>query len=89
MLVSVLPGDMVEVVLTEDGSVRENAFRICLSDPQLGDIMAGYAVDKLGYKKVAILYEITSEYSLGITNNFTDAFFFSCENKCLNFNAYR
>ena len=57
----------------EDGSVRENAFRICLSDPQLGDIMAGYAVDKLGYKKVAILYEITSEYSLGITNNFTDA----------------
>ena len=48
----------------EDGSVRKYAFRSCLSDPQLGDI----------YKKVAILYEITSEYSLGITQNFTDAF---------------
>lgn len=58
----------------EDGSVRKYAFRICLSDPQLGDIMGGYAIDKLGYKKVAILYEITSEYSLGITQNFTDAF---------------
>ena len=43
-------------------------------NPQLGDIMGGYAIDKLGYKKVAILYEITSEYSLGITQNFTDAF---------------
>ena len=58
----------------EDGSVRKYAFRICLSAPQLGDIMGGYAIDKLGYKKVAILYEITSEYSLGITQNFTDAF---------------
>ena len=58
----------------EDESVRKYAFRICLSDPQLGDIMGGYAIDKLGYKKVAILYEITSEYSLGITQNFTDAF---------------
>ena len=58
----------------EDGSVRKYAFRSCLSDPQLGGIMGGYAIDKLGYKKVAILYEITSEYSLGITQNFTDAF---------------
>ncbi len=58
----------------EDGSVRKYAFRICLSDPQLGDIMGGYAIDKLGYEKVAILYEITSEYSLGIAQNFTDAF---------------
>lgn len=58
----------------EDGSVRPYAFRICLSDPQLGDIMGGYAFDKLGYKKVAILYEISSEYSLGITQNFTEAF---------------
>mgnify|MGYP002509782130 FL=1 len=36
--------------------------------------MGGYAFDKLGYKKVAILYEISSEYSLGITQNFTEAF---------------
>ena len=69
--------ERVEKLITqreEDGSVRKYAFRICLSDPQLGDIMGGYAIDKLGYKKVAILYEITSEYSLGITQNFTDAF---------------
>ena len=58
----------------EDGSVRPYSFRICLSDPQLGDVMAGYAYDVLGYKKVAILYEVSSEYSLGITQNFTDSF---------------
>ena len=58
----------------DDGSVRPYAFRVCLSDPQLGDIMGGYAFDKLGYKNVAILYEISSEYSLGITQNFTEAF---------------
>lgn len=58
----------------EDGSVRPYSFRACISDPQLGDIMGGYAYDKLGYKNVAILYEISSEYSLGITQNFTTAF---------------
>lgn len=58
----------------EDGSVRPYAFRVCLSDPQLGDVMGGYAIEKLGYKNVAILYEISSEYSLGITQNFTEAF---------------
>lgn len=42
--------------------------------PQLGDIMGGYAKDKLGFEKVAILYEISSEYSLGITQNFTESF---------------
>lgn len=56
------------------GEVRPYSFRVCISDPQLGDIMAGYAYDVLGYRKVAILYELSSEYSLGITQNFTDAF---------------
>ena len=58
----------------EDGSVRPYSFRACISDPQLGDIMGGYAYDKLKYDEVAILYEISSEYSLGITQNFTEAF---------------
>ena len=58
----------------EDESVRRYAFRICLSDPQLGDVMGGYTYDVLEYRKIAIIYEISSEYSLGITQNFTDAF---------------
>lgn len=57
-----------------DGSVRPYSFRVCISDPQLGDIMGGYAWDKLGYKNIGILYEVSSEYSLGITQNFTEAF---------------
>ena len=34
----------------------------------------GYAYDVLGYRKVAILYEVSSEYSLGITQNLTESF---------------
>ncbi|WP_213951473.1 MULTISPECIES: ABC transporter substrate-binding protein [Tepidanaerobacter] len=67
-------GTNYKVTQREDGSVRKYSFRVCLSDPQLGDIMGQYAYEKLGIEKVAIIYEITSEYSLGITQNFTDAF---------------
>lgn len=67
-------GTNYKVTQREDGSVRKYSFRACLSDPQLGDIMGQYAYKKLGIQKVAIIYEISSEYSLGITQNFTDAF---------------
>lgn len=67
-------GTNYKVTQNDDGSVRPYSFRACLSDPQLGDVMAYYAYDKLNIKKCAILYEISSEYSLGITQNFTDSF---------------
>jgi len=41
---------------------------------QLGEIMGNYAFNKLGIKKCAILYEIGSDYSAGVTKDFTDAF---------------
>ncbi len=67
-------GTNYKVTQNDDGSVRPYSFRACLSDPQLGDVMAHYAYEKLNIKKCAILYEISSEYSLGITQNFTDSF---------------
>lgn len=63
-----------KVTQKDDGSVRPYSFRVCLSDPQMGDIMAQYAYKETGLEKVAILYEIGSDYSLGITQNFTDSF---------------
>ena len=43
----------------------DNAFRICFSDPEQGVAMADYAVDTLGYKKIAVLYNVADEYSTG------------------------
>lgn len=58
----------------DDGTVHEYTFRVCLSDPQMGDVMAQYAYQELGIHSVAIIYEIGSDYSLGVTQNFTDSF---------------
>lgn len=63
-----------KVTIADNGKARDYTFRVCLADPQLGDIMAKYAFEKLGIQKVAILYEVSSDYSAGIAQNFTDAF---------------
>lgn len=60
-----------KVTLTDDGQVRPYAFRACLSDPQSGQILGQYAVNELGYKKIAIIYEIGSDFSVGVTQEFS------------------
>lgn len=59
-----------KVTMTDDGEVRPWAFRACLSDPQSGAILGQYAVNECGYKKIAIIYEIGSDFSIGVTNEF-------------------
>lgn len=58
----------------DDGTLHPYTFRVCLSDPQMGDVMAQYAYKEMGLRSVAIIYEIGSDYSLGVTQNFTDSF---------------
>lgn len=62
--------------VTEDdnGNVREWTFRVCLADPALGNVMAKYAYDELGLRRIGILKEISSDYSVGISDNFSDTF---------------
>lgn len=62
--------------VTEDdnGNIREWTFRVCLADPALGNIMAQYAYEKLGLRSVGILQEISSDYSVGISDNFIETF---------------
>lgn len=57
--------------VTEDdnGNVREWTFRVCLADPALGNVMAKYAYDELGLRRIGILKEISSDYSVGISDN--------------------
>ena len=63
-----------KVTRTEDGQTRPYSFRSCLSDPQAGSIMAQYAYDELGISSVAIIYNLGSDYSIGVVQNFSDTF---------------
>ena len=43
-------------------------------DPVAGTVMAQYAVDVLGSKKVGMIRDITSDYSIGLANYFKEAY---------------
>lgn len=49
-------------------------FRACYKDSFQGQVTAQFAVETLGAKKAAILYDITNDYSKGLTQNFTEKF---------------
>ncbi len=52
--------------VTEKG---DYIFRVCFIDPFQGTVISKYALEK-GWKKVAVLTESTSDYSVGLTENF-------------------
>ncbi len=54
-----------------DGKVKPYNFRVCFIDPYQGAVAAGYAFDKLGAKKAAILYDVSDDYSQGLREFFT------------------
>lgn len=63
--------------ITPSGSAEgcingDNSFRICFSDPEQGTAMADYAVETLGLKKIAVLYDTANEYSTGIQAAFEE-----------------
>ena len=47
-------------------------FRVCFIDPFQGTVMAKFALDTLKAKKVAILSDVTSDYSTGLSQYFTE-----------------
>ncbi|MEG2935862.1 MAG: ABC transporter substrate-binding protein [Clostridium sp.] len=53
---------------------NEYYFRVCFIDPFQGTVMANYAYNKLGAKKVAIVQEVSSDYAIGLAKYFTDSF---------------
>jgi branched-chain amino acid transport system substrate-binding protein len=54
--------------------VGDYIFRMCFIDPFQGTVMARFASENLGLKKVAILKDVKSDYSVGLAQFFTDAF---------------
>ena len=49
---------------------RPNVFRACFIDPFQGQLMASYAINKLGAKTAAILFDNGDPYSTGIADAF-------------------
>lgn len=49
-------------------------FRVCFIDPFQGAVMANYAFNEGGYKKVAIIQEVSNDYSVSLAKIFTTNF---------------
>jgi branched-chain amino acid transport system substrate-binding protein len=54
--------------------VGDYIFRVCFIDPFQGEVMAKFAANTLKTKKVAIMKDTKSDYSVGLTDTFTKAF---------------
>ncbi len=63
-----------KVTVGEDGAVKPYNFRVCFIDPYEGAVAGSYAFEKLGYKKAAIMYDVASDYSQGLTQYFEEKF---------------
>lgn len=62
------------VTQDENGKLRDWSFRICFTDPYQGKIIANYAYNTLNVTDACILYDITSDYSVGIMNEIQNNF---------------
>jgi branched-chain amino acid transport system substrate-binding protein len=56
------------------GRVRPFVFRMCASDEVIGSLLAEFARDRLGARRVAILYEVGRSYSAQLARSFRRGF---------------
>ncbi|HEY3217167.1 MAG TPA: ABC transporter substrate-binding protein [Candidatus Eisenbacteria bacterium] len=54
--------------------VGDDIFRMCFLDDFQGRVMARFAAENLKLKKVAILKDVRNDYSVGLTQYFTEGF---------------
>jgi branched-chain amino acid transport system substrate-binding protein len=63
------------LMLTPSGSAaditkNDNVFRLCFTDPLQGETMAEHMVTDYHYKKIAVIYKNSDEYSTGVYEAF-------------------
>ena len=63
-----------KVTVNDDGTLNPYSYRVCFIDPYQGSVAASWAVDKMGYKTAAILYDISSDYAQGFRQYFVEYF---------------
>jgi len=54
----------------EEGVLMQYTYRVCFTDPYQGSVMADFAFSDLEARKAAVLYEISSDYSVGLRDFF-------------------
>src|SRR5512138_1745473 len=69
----ITPSSTNPKVTKEGGKVRPFVFRVCFIDPFQGTVMAKFAREK-GVKKVAVLRDVGSDYSVGLADYFLTKF---------------
>jgi branched-chain amino acid transport system substrate-binding protein len=62
------------VTVPEPGKLMKYTFRVCFIDPYQGGVLAQFAYGDLKARNAAILYEISSDYSVGLREYFKDTF---------------
>ena len=61
-------------VTVENGQVKDFIFRSCFIDPQQGDVMAKFAIDKLKAKTAVVYIDNSSDYSKSLGQVFKEKF---------------
>jgi branched-chain amino acid transport system substrate-binding protein len=69
-----LPLVAVGATRTDLTKERGNVFRVCYTDDFQGPVMAKFAYDELGLRKVALLTDKQQPYSKGLSDSFRSAF---------------
>ena len=64
------PTNPAVTVDPKTGKARPYSFRICFTDPYQGKVIAEYLYSKLGIKEAAIIHDVGSDYSEGLTEYF-------------------
>ena len=62
------------VTVNEDGSLNEWVWRQAFIDNYQGEVIAEYGYKKLGLRKAAIIYDVSSDYAQGLIEFFTNSF---------------
>lgn len=70
----ITPSGTDDSVTMNNGKVQSYVFRSSFQDSFQGKVLASYAQDKLASKKVAILGDNSSDYAIGLTKAFKNAY---------------
>jgi branched-chain amino acid transport system substrate-binding protein len=74
MLISPWSTNPKTTMVGDTGQSKKYVFRACFIDPFQGRVVAKFAMENLGAKKAAVLYDVASEYNKGIADIFKATF---------------
>lgn len=63
-----------KLTVNDDSTVKNYTFRTCFIDPYQGQVAATFALDTLKVTKAAILMDVGSDYSQGLSQYFRETF---------------